>query len=186
MKTNLLLAAAGFICLVAYAASSDSHKPFDAKTAYSQLQSLEGEWQADTPMGKAHVTYESIAGGSALVERDTMEHMPPMETVFHLDGSRLMLTHYCDLGNQPRLEARAYDKQTGKLEFAFLDATNLASAAASHMHNAHYRFIDANNFTSQWELYENGRQKSVESFEFTRAMFAEAGVDLIIRPAARE
>ena len=168
MKTNILMAAVGTACLVAYAAGTDSHKPVDAKTAYAELQSLVGEWQADTSMGKAHVTYESIAGGSALVEWDTMEHMPPMETVFHLDGDRLLLTHYCDLGNQPRLEARVYDTQARKLEFAFLDATNLAGPTASHMHNASYRFIDANHFSSRWELYENGQQKSVEAFEFTR------------------
>jgi hypothetical protein len=153
--------------LVAYAAGG-SGTPVDAKDAYARLQTLVGEWQADTPMGKAHVTYESIAGGSALVERDTMEHVPPMETTFHMDGGRLLLTHYCDLGNQPRLEARAFDPQTGKLDFRFLDATNLASPTASHMHNASYRFIDANHLSTRWELYENGRQKSVETFEFTR------------------
>jgi hypothetical protein len=168
MRSNVLFSFAGLGCLVAYAASTGSPKPVDAKAAYTQLQSLVGEWQADTSMGKVHISYESIAGGSALVERETMEHMPPMETVFHLDGERLLLTHYCDLGNQPRLEARAYDPQARKLEFAFRDATNLASPAASHMHNASYHFIDANHFSSSWELYENGRQKSVETAEYTR------------------
>jgi hypothetical protein len=168
MKTNVLLIAAGLACMVVYAAGPDSHKPFDAKVAYTQLQSLVGEWQADTSMGKVHITYESIAGGSSLVERETVEHMPPMETVFHLDGNRLLLTHYCDLGNQPRLEARTFDAQARQLNFTFLDATNLASPAASHMHNASYRFIDANHFSSRWELYENGRQKSVETAEYTK------------------
>jgi hypothetical protein len=168
MKMNVLKAAAGLVSLVAYGAGTDSHKSIDAKAAFAHLQTLVGEWQADTSMGKVHITYESIAGGSALVERETMGNMPPMETVFHLDGGRLLLTHYCDLGNQPRLEARAYDPKAQKLDFAFLDATNLASPAASHMHSASYRFIDANHFNSQWELYENGRQKSVETAEYTR------------------
>jgi hypothetical protein len=168
MEKNILITAVGFACLAAYAAGAGSQNPINAKDAYAHLQTLVGEWQADTNMGKARVTYESIAGGSALVERDTMEHMPPMETVFYLDGGRLLLTHYCDLGNQPRLEASAFDPQSRKLDFAFLDATNLANPAASHMHNASYRFIDANHFGTRWELYENGRQKSVETFEFTR------------------
>jgi len=168
MKRNILISAAGVACLIAYAAGAGTQNPVDAKDAYAHLQTLVGEWQADTSMGKAHVTYESIAAGSALVERETMEHMPPMETIFYLDGGRLLLTHYCDLGNQPRLEAHAFDPQSRKLDFAFLDATNLASPAASHMHNASYRFSDANHFSTRWELYENGRQKSVETFEFTR------------------
>lgn len=168
MKKNILITAVGVVCLVAYAAGDGSQNPVDGKQGLTHLQTLVGEWQADTPMGKAHVTFETIAGGSALVERDTMEHMPPMETTFYLDGNRLLLTHYCDLGNQPRLEARGYDYNSHTIEFAFLDGTNLASPAASHMHNASYRFIDANHFSTRWELYENGREKSVESFEFTR------------------
>ena len=156
------------VWLAAYAAGPNPQNQVDAKAAYARLGTLAGEWEADTTMGKAHVTYELIAGGSALVERESMEHMPPMETVYHLDGNRLQLTHYCALGNQPKLEARAYDARTGNLEFGFLSATNLASPTAAHMHNATFRFIDDKHFAAAWELYENGARKSVETAQYTR------------------
>jgi hypothetical protein len=168
--TKKLLFTAGLLLvwLVAHAAGPNPQNQIDAKAAYARLGTLAGEWEADTSMGKIHLTYELIAGGSALVERETTDHMPPMETVYHLDGNRLQLTHYCALGNQPRLEARVYDAKTGNLEFGFLDATNLASPAAAHMHNASLRFVDEKHFTAVWELYENGSRKSVETAQYTR------------------
>jgi hypothetical protein len=169
MKKNLLFTAGLLLALLgARAAGPNPQNQADAKAAYARLGTLAGEWEADTSMGKVHVSFELISGGSALVERDTMEHMPPMETVYYLDGSRLLLTHYCMLGNQPRLEARAYDAKTGTLAFGFLDATNLASPAASHMHNATLRFVDDKHLKSDWELFENGAKKSAETFELAR------------------
>lgn len=168
--TKKLLFCAGLLLvwLAAYAAGPNPQNQVDAKAAYARLGNLAGEWEADTSMGKVRVTYELIAGGSALVERDTMEHMPPMETIYYLDGNRLLLTHYCMLGNQPRLEARAYDAKAGTLAFGFLDATNLANPAASHMHNATLRFVDDKHLKSDWELFENGTKKSSETFELAR------------------
>ena len=81
--------------LVWLAAHANPQNQIDAKAAYARLGTLAGEWEADTSMGKIHLTYELIAGGSALVERETTDHMPPMETVYHLDGNRLQLSHYC-------------------------------------------------------------------------------------------
>jgi hypothetical protein len=168
--TKKLLFTAGLLLvwLAAHAAGPNPQNQVDAKAAYARLGTLVGEWEADTGMGKAHVSYELIAGGSALVERESMEHMPPMETVYHSDGNRLQLTHYCALGNQPRMEARAYDAKAGNLEFGFLSATNLSGPAAAHMHNATFRFVDDKHFTAAWELYENGARKSIETAQYTR------------------
>ena len=67
--------------------------------------------------------------------------MPAMMTVYYLDGDRLLLTHYCMAGNQPRMQARAFNPETGEVDFEFLDATNLAPGGG-HMHNAKFRVAD--------------------------------------------
>jgi hypothetical protein len=51
-------------------------------------------------MGKVHVSYELIAGGTSLVEKESGERMPAMLTVYYLDGDRLLLTHYCMAGER--------------------------------------------------------------------------------------
>ena len=140
----------------------------DAKTAFTRLKTLVGEWEANTPEGKARLSYELTGGGSALVERESAEGMPGMMTVYHLDGNRLILTHYCMAGNQPRMQARGIDPETGEIQFQFLDVTNLSSPEAGYMHNATLRIIDNNHVDSAWQLYENGAPKQTESAHYTR------------------
>ena len=120
-----------------------------------------------TDKGKIPITYEVMSAGSALVERVVVEGMP-METIFYLDGPRLLLTHYCLLGNQPRMQARAYNPATGELAFEFLDATNLASPGAAHMHNVTLHFVDADHLVNDWQLFEDGHLKSTEHFQAAR------------------
>jgi hypothetical protein len=155
------------VALLGLAAVAAERPALDGAAAFSRLKSLAGEWQADSPMGKVRTTYEVIAGGTAVVERERGEHMPEMLTVYHMDGKRLLLTHYCMAGNQPRMEARSYDAGSGEIRFAFDGGTNL-TPAAGHMHNATFRLTDDDHFTSNWEFYENGRRKNEEKFEYTR------------------
>ena len=169
MKKHILFpASALLIALAAFAAGPKVQSGIDGKTAYARLRTLAGEWEADTSMGKSHLTYELIAGGTALVERETFDNMPAMETVYHLDGNRLMLTHYCMAGNQPRMQARSFNPDNGELRFEFLDATNLASPAAGHMHNATFHFVDEKHLVTEWQFYENGKVKNTENAKYVR------------------
>lgn len=152
----------------AAAAEGAGFKAEDDTAAFARLKSLAGEWQADTQMGKVHLSYELIAGGTALMERETGEKMPPMLTVYYMDGSRLLLTHYCMAGNQPRMQAAGFNPETGEIAFRFLDATNLAKPGAGHMHSVRFRIAERDHFTSQWEFFENGQPKMTETAEYTR------------------
>ncbi len=166
MKKHLLLASLLLAVPAIYGAASEP-SAIDAKAAFDHMRTLVGEWEASTEHGKIHVTYELIANGSALVERQLVENVS-METVYHLDGSRLMLTHYCMFGNQPRMQARKFDPATGEVAFEFLDITNLASPGSPHMHNVLMRIVDKDHLTSQWQLFEEGQMKSTENLMFTR------------------
>jgi hypothetical protein len=151
-----------------YGASPKADAPGAGPAAYARLKTLAGEWEADSDQGKAHLKLELIAGGTALVERETAGQMPAMETVYHLDGARLLLTHYCMAGNQPRLEAKSFNAETGELQFRFLDITNLAAPGAGHMHDVLIRFVDDNHFQSEWQFFENGKPKFTEKALYTR------------------
>jgi hypothetical protein len=170
-KYFLPLASLLLVAPAVYGAGTDS-AAIDAKAAFDRLRGLVGEWEAKMDQGRFRVTFEVIAAGSAVVEREIVENMP-METVYYLDGSRLLLTHYCILGNQPRMEARFYNPETGELKFEFLDVTNLAHSGAPHMHNATFRFTDADHLTGDWQLFENGKLKSTETIQLTRMRSTE-------------
>jgi hypothetical protein len=161
---TVLLAAAPFTTAQAAGPKSEASA---GPAAYARLKTLVGEWEADTGMGKVHVSYELIAGGTSLVEKESGEKMPAMLTVYYLDGDRLLLTHYCMAGNQPRMQARAFNAETGEVAFEFLDATNLAPGGG-HMHNATFHLADKDHFSSEWEFYENGQRKMAETAQYTR------------------
>jgi hypothetical protein len=151
-----------------FAATPKSDSSIDAQAAFARLKTLVGEWETNMPDGKGRLSYELTGGGTALVERESADKMPGMMTVYHLDGDRLILTHYCMTGNQPRMQARAFNPETGEIKFQFLDATNLANPNAGHMHNATFRLIDHNHVVAQWQFYENGAPKMAEDFQYTR------------------
>jgi hypothetical protein len=140
----------------------------NAAAAFERLKKLEGTWDATTPDGKtARVSYEVLANGTALVERDSHDGTA-METVYHLDGDSLVLEHYCMAGNQPRMRAANYNPQTGELRFDFVSVSNLSSPGAGYMHNAKFRFISDDQFAAEWQFYENGKPKFTEQIQFKR------------------
>jgi len=169
MRIEYLLAAALLVGSTAgHGSDAKSGRTIDAAAAFSRLKTLAGEWEADTKEGKVHVSYEVVAGGTSLMERESSDKMPLMLTLFYVNGERLLLTHYCMAGNQPRMQAKRFDAGTGEIEFQFLDATNLTTPDAGHMHNASFHFTDDKHFQAEWQFYENGKLKFAENAQYTR------------------
>jgi hypothetical protein len=144
----------------------------NAAAAFERLKKLAGTWEATTKDGKtARVTYEVIANGTAVVERDSGdgEHNgSAMETVYHLDGKDLVLEHFCMAGNQPKMRASGYNPQTGEVVFDFVSVGNLSSPAAGYMHNAKFRFVSNDQFAAEWTFFEDGKAKFTETIQSRR------------------
>jgi hypothetical protein len=144
----------------------------DAAAAFERMKGLAGAWKVVEPAGKnATVRYELTAAGSALLERysdDSMGGGSEMVTMYYIDDNRLLLTHYCMAGNQPRMALKRFDPATGELDFDFLDATGLASESEGHMRRAQFRISGADRLSSRWEFVENGKTAFDERQELTR------------------
>jgi hypothetical protein len=172
MKSHVLAGTITLLMLTGSLWAADVSNRTDSTTAFAQLKSLAGEWESKAPDGsKSRAHYEVVSGGSAVVEHfesDALGAANAMVTVYYLDGNHLRLTHYCMAKNQPRMQAESFDKSTGELRFAFLDATGLASPEAGHMHNATFRFVDADHFATDWQFFEGGKPKMTESVQYTR------------------
>lgn len=150
---------------VAHAADSPNS---NAAAAFNKLKTLAGTWEATSARGKVTTSYEVISNGSALAERDNVPGEGEMLTVYHLDGSRLVMTHYCSAGNQPHLEAKTFDPASNRLAFDFAGGGNLNDPNAGHMHNVTFKFADGDTFTTNWTFQENGKPKFVENLEYHR------------------
>ena len=165
MNSNLI--AILLLAVAAPAADVKSPESIDTTAAFSRLKSLAGEWEADSPMGKIHTSFELIGGGTAIVERDHHDKMPDMLTVYHMDGKRLMLTHYCMAGNQPTMRG-TYVPESKTITFNFVRATNLKSPNDGHMHHAVYTFLDSDHFQTRWTFQKDGKDAFTEDVTYVR------------------
>ena len=96
-----------------------------------------------------------------------MGGVPGMTSVYHLDGADLRMTHFCAAQNQPRLRAHRIDLADGIIDFAFVDATNLRSADAAHVHALEMRLVDSGHITLTF-LVQSGGQESRERIVLKR------------------
>ena len=150
------------IAATALLAQSDAQKNFD------QLKSLAGMWEGKASDGRdIRVSFRSTAGGSALMSEILGEGHENMISMFHLDGpNRLLMTHYCGAGNQPRMQGSlSPDGKT--ITFNFVDATNLATPDAGHMQRLVLSMLDANHHTEAWTYSDHGKEMK-EFFDLHR------------------
>ncbi len=112
------------------------------------------------------VNYRVIANGSTVVETDFAGTDHEMFTVYTLDRGALVLTHYCAMGNQPRLKAV---KDTGNsVSFEFVDGGNLASRDEKHMDSVTFEFLGPDHVVTQWRGYEKGVSSDHARFDMRR------------------
>ena len=122
-----------------------------AQKSFEQLKSLAGAWEGSVDGKPMQVSLRVTSMGNTLMHE--MKGAGPDDpiTLFHLDGERLLLTHYCDAGNQPRMVANiSPDGKT--IVFNFLEATNLLSTQMGHMQRVTFTFIDSDHHSEKWEF----------------------------------
>lgn len=157
-----VVASALAFCAPSALAQSPAQQSFDA------LKGLTGKWQGqDTLNHQVTVTFRLTAKGSALLSRfvESGEN-EDMITMIHLDGGRLLATHYCSAGNQPRMSG-AISPDGKTITFDFVDGTNILSPQAGHMQRLVITILGPSHHTEAWTYLENGKQDTVVS-EFRR------------------
>lgn len=158
--------------LATFTARGGDDKPAaDAKapakpTALDKIKALAGEWvHADKPNEPAFCTYRVVSGGSAVMEELMPAGESNMITMYHLDGDALVLTHYCGLGNQPKMKARP--ASGNKIEFEFAGGCNV-DPKGKYMSALTLELIDADHIKASWTLTDNGKKGEHVTFDLIR------------------
>jgi hypothetical protein len=143
-------------------AQTDAPKS-DAQRSFEKLKTVAGSWEGrvttvppnpDMEGKSVQLSLRVTSMGNAMVHEMTGAGRPddPI-TMLYLDNDRLLLTHYCDAGNRPRMVGKmSPDGKT--VEFEFLDVAG--SIQYGHMHHAVFTMIDANHHTEDWTYMEPG------------------------------
>ncbi len=147
----------------------------DAQKSFEMMKTLAGSWQGklttvpDVPDMKGAVAKVSLrvtSRGNALMHDLTVSGIPDNPiTMFYLDTDRLLLTHYCDAGNRPRMEGKmSADGKT--IEFEFVDIAG--ATQKGHMHHSVFTLIDADHHTEDWTFMLPGDQSVRAHFDLSR------------------
>ena len=164
------------LCVMVVALTTAAVAQSDAQKSFDELKTLAGKWEGPVkvvpPMPEMEtgkpidITMRVTSRGNALVHEmleagaidDPTKNDHPV-TMLYMDQGKLLLTHYCDAGNRPRMVAKA--SPDGKtVEFDFLDVAG--STARGHMTHAVFTVIDANHHTEDWTFALPG-DKSIQA-----------------------
>ena len=164
--------------------SSDTPAMSDAQTAFEKLKTLAGSWvgrlTTSPPDSEfsgrfAQFSMRVTSRGNALVHELSLSGIPDHPvTMFYLEEDQLVLTHYCDAGNRPRMVGKV--SPDGKtLEFDFLDLAG--DNQYGHMHHAVFTFIDENHHTEEWTYMMPGDNPVRARFDLERTNFEQQGTN---------
>jgi hypothetical protein len=139
-----------------------------SQRSFATLKTLGGAWEGKNSQGQTlKVVFRETAGGSALLSEIQGHGHENMVSMIHMDGDRVLMTHYCGAGNQPRMKATL--SPDGKsVSFDFVDATNLAAPDAGHMNHVVFSMPDGDHHTEEWTYVDHGKEMK-EVFTLQRA-----------------
>lgn len=181
MKSRTALSLLLVLAATTAFAQTDVQKS-DAQKSFDQMKTLAGSWEgkvttvpAVAEMGDGaslEVSLRVTSRGNALVHEmkaagttdDPTRYDHPV-TMFYVDADRLLLTHYCDAGNRPRMVGKV--SPDGKtVEFEFLDVAG--STEPGHMNHAVFTVIDQNHHTEDWTYLMPGDKPMHAHFDLQR------------------
>src|SRR5579863_10461852 len=158
-------------------AQSDGEKSFD------KMKTFAGVWQGsvstdskdDHSMEGAmmRVSLRVTSRGNAIVHEmkaagtpdDPTRYDNPI-TMLYVDGDRLLLTHYCDAGNRPRMSGKV-SPDGKKVEFSFVDLSG--GTQFGHMDHAVFTVIDENHHVEDWTYMMPGDKPVHAHLDLMRA-----------------
>ena len=176
MTNTRHLAIAAMLVLLPAAASASE---LTAEQAFERLKALAGTWtgtdsgEGSAAEAEADATgvivheFEVTANGHVLMERMGPDTDYEMINMYHLDGSDLVLTHYCSGGNQPRMKLNTAGSTPDRLIFDFAGGTNL-DKTPSHIHSAEIRLDGEDRIDSAWMAHEDDQEAGTMTFHLKR------------------
>ncbi|MFN7975926.1 MAG: hypothetical protein U0166_26925 [Acidobacteriota bacterium] len=142
--------------------------PISGERAFDKLKSLAGDWEVHgdaMEVAGPVASYRVTAGGTVVMETLMPGTEYEMITMYHMDGDDLLLTHYCSMGNQPRMKLDRKSSTLERLGFAFVDGTGMRRKS-THMHTHEIAFVDPDHVISTWGVSE-GDDAPVETKRFS-------------------
>lgn len=163
------LLVAGMVALSGAVTGDEPAAPKPSKL--DPLKRLVGEWvqvgedgkPTDVVMARSRLT----AGGSAILEELFPGSDHEMVTLYHLDGDEVVLTHYCVMGNAPRMKLQK-GSTADKWTFVCDGKGSNMKESDPHMHQGTITFLSDDRFQSEWTMQKDGKPDHSAKFDCMR------------------
>lgn len=143
-KRLSLLATLGLLFTSPLSATESQDAALTQAAVFEKIKKLEGYYLEDeVPENAAKVTYELWSRDTAVME---IWQMPTKRefTVFHMDGDKLVATHYCGNRIQVTMDL-VWPAQNDTYEFKARYVSNHAGPDAPYNSGFSYRFLEDGN-----------------------------------------
>jgi len=151
-------------------AETPTHEPYTGSPEFEKIKQLAGTWRGKSLMqGKEQditITYTVTSAGSAVVARHFPGTPNEMVSVYHDNGGKLSMTHYCALKNQPIMGLKNATAKTIELEYT--NGINIDEDKDAHMRSMSITFVDDNRIVEQWSMYKEGKQIERSPIKLTK------------------
>ncbi|MGH9713319.1 MAG: hypothetical protein ACRD5M_08475 [Candidatus Acidiferrales bacterium] len=137
-----------------------------APPAFETLKMLVGTWEGPNPEGGIERdVIRLISNGTAIEEIVQARQDNQMVTIYAPDGERIAMTHFCSIGNQPRMGTKATTANQKEFDFTFSGGTNIAGPDDPQMNHLLLRIVDKDHFIEVWGFSMKGKvQQSTIQF----------------------
>ena len=148
-----------------------AHAAKAASKEFEKVKQLAGTWKGTADMEGKKVDTKTVfkltSGGSAVVETMEPGDEYEMVNVYHDVDGKLMMTHYCAMGNAPQLTVTKSDDKSITLEG--IKANGIDPKTTPHMHSVVYTLADNDHLTATWTSANMGKEHEKPSvFVYTR------------------
>ncbi|HVT08651.1 MAG TPA: hypothetical protein VHO67_14440 [Polyangia bacterium] len=169
-RLSLLLAASVMVFGLAAKARADHPPAAPDPKPLQPLRKLVGTWQGNATIHDktmpVTITYDATAGGTAIVEHLFPGTPHEMLSVYTVEGDGLAMTHYCTLGNHPKMALKRADAHS--LSFEATGGEGLRSPSELHMHAMTLAWTDGDHIRETWTSFDQGKPKDEKIFDLTR------------------
>jgi hypothetical protein len=167
--TTLALATLAVIAAPAFA-HSHPDAAGAAPKGFETMKGLVGTWEGTANMeGKdvpVKTVFEQTSGGSVIMEKMAPGTEHEMINVYHKEGDRLAMTHYCAMGNQPHMMLKKGDDKM--LSFVMEKPLGISSMKEPHMHAVTYTMADKDTLVAEWTSVGSGKKNETAVFKYKR------------------
>lgn len=178
----IALAALGLVsiflaaCQTTTGPASSSRPVVQAATAHEKqatidrVKSLKGTWNIVADDGTVQgQTAFAVGGGGTVREVMFVGSEHEMTNMYHMDGPAIVCTHYCAMGNQPRMKSAAAGASGDSIRFTLDRVSNLRKPDEPCMREMVLTFKDANTIEQRWISFKAEQKTEEVVFTLKRA-----------------